>query len=44
MEPAKNDFGGLRDQTYRRAQGLSRKSLAERLGVDESTVARWEGG
>ncbi len=29
---------------YRRTQGLSQKELAGRLGVDESTVARWEKG
>jgi transcriptional regulator with XRE-family HTH domain len=28
----------------RRANGLSRKRLAKRLGVDESTVFRWESG
>jgi transcriptional regulator with XRE-family HTH domain len=28
----------------RRANGLSRERLAKRLGVDESTVFRWESG
>jgi DNA-binding XRE family transcriptional regulator len=28
----------------RRADGLSRKRFAKRLGVDESTVFRWESG
>ena len=27
---------------YRRTHGLSQEDLAERLGVNESTVARWE--
>jgi transcriptional regulator with XRE-family HTH domain len=31
-------------KVYRRTQGLSQKKLAGRLGVNESTVARWEGG
>lgn len=31
-------------KVYRRPQGLSRKELAGRLGVDESTVGRWERG
>ncbi|MBI4467761.1 MAG: helix-turn-helix domain-containing protein [Acidobacteria bacterium] len=29
---------------YRRTRGLSRKELAEQLGVDPGTLARWEGG
>jgi len=28
----------------RRVKGLSRKRLARRLGIDESTVSRWEAG
>lgn len=30
--------------TYRRAQGFTQESLAEAVGVDRSTVARWEAG
>jgi transcriptional regulator with XRE-family HTH domain len=29
---------------YRRVQGLSQRDMAQRLGVEESTVARWERG
>jgi transcriptional regulator with XRE-family HTH domain len=29
-------------KVYRRVQGLSQKELSERIGVDESTVRRWE--
>jgi transcriptional regulator with XRE-family HTH domain len=29
---------------WRVSQGISRKKLAKKLGVDESTLARWERG
>jgi DNA-binding XRE family transcriptional regulator len=35
---------GDRLLTYRRRQGLSRKALAGLLGVDETTLWRWEAG
>ena len=31
-------------KAHRRIHGLSQKKLAERLGVDETTVAGWERG
>lgn len=30
--------------TWRKARGLTQKQLAERLGVNKQTVARWEWG
>jgi transcriptional regulator with XRE-family HTH domain len=42
LEPAEPWPARLR--RARQAVGLSRKSLAAKLGVDESTVARWEKG
>ncbi|MDB4433451.1 helix-turn-helix transcriptional regulator [bacterium] len=30
--------------TARRRQGISRRELARRLGLDEETLARWERG
>ena len=35
---------GKRIVACRRAMGLTQKELARRLGVDPSTVARWESG
>lgn len=37
---------GIGDQlrAWRRRQGLSGKAAAERLGVDEGTLSRWERG
>ena len=31
-------------RTYRRMHGLSKERLAERLGVDKTTIWRWESG
>lgn len=35
---------GEKLREYRRTHGLTRKKLAERLGVDETTLAGWEKG
>jgi len=35
---------GEKLREYRRIHGLTQKKLAERLGVDETTVAGWERG
>ena len=35
---------GEKIREYRRVHGLTQKKLAERLGVDETTVAGWERG
>jgi transcriptional regulator with XRE-family HTH domain len=35
---------GARVRGYRRAHGLSQKKLAERLGIDNKTLAGWERG
>jgi DNA-binding transcriptional regulator YiaG len=45
-DPYSNPGGTLSDQirSYRRRLGFSRKVLAEQLGMDEGTLARWETG
>jgi len=35
---------GKRIVAYRRVMGITQKELARRLGVDPSTLARWETG
>jgi transcriptional regulator with XRE-family HTH domain len=40
----KTETLGERIREYRRIHGLTQKELAELLGVDESTLAGWEGG
>ena len=35
---------GEKIHEYRRVHGLTQKKLAEKLGVDPTTLAGWEGG
>jgi transcriptional regulator with XRE-family HTH domain len=45
-DPFKKKVESLGDKVreFRRVRGLSQKKLAERLGVDPMTLARWEKG
>jgi len=44
QDPFEKEAENLGDKIreYRRVHGLTQKKLAERLGVDETTVAAWE--